>query len=680
MMGFSALFGPHNGATIWYVTALLVLLTTCVSYVAIPSREDRLLYWVSWTGSVVVLAALTLSAILLLRYPDSATQMTHFRWVALEPSISFWFSLHVNLTAVLLAWVIACIALFVQVYFVLYTPLALRQPRYYAFMHLFVAAMLGLLVVNNVFWLFLCWSITGVCSYFLIIQKPKAYLSAVASSQALLMSKTGNLGFIIGMGVLWAFFSTLDIDALQEIFIKSTLVNYPVVVLYLSICSMLFVWSAMSKSAQFPFQSWLLRAMIAPTPISAFLHAATLVAAGVILLARLSFLFTTLTYNAVFIVGLITACIASAGALYATKIKQMLAFSTVSQVGLMFMLVGIEHVTEALLYFVAHAFFKCVLFLSVGAMCFYHQPSAPHIPLQMAYIQGMRRRTPVAFYAALIGTCSMAGLPFFSGYVLKKHTLYALMSQSPFLVALCLGVFVLTSLYSARLAAHLCAPAPHRTRPTTQVAGQKARMWGINAVLVVNSLACFAWWYTFPSSESPWLMEQLSHVQFAGKSWGYGEAAYGMTTTLLMTVPLMTFGLGFLHYRRTLRHARVARNSTQGVARRGERLGLIRMLLDGQRLYVMGEQLLSKLLVVVTFIEQVSGRYIKGLLLGLGVMLMRLVHQIEHTFFVVGAARLGRQPILLGSYVHAMQNKSLTAHAQHVFIILLIGIVVALFL
>ena len=599
----------------------------------------------------------------LVYYPDTQQTLILLPWIVLEPSLYFVFSLSVNHTAVFIGLCVLLISCLVQVYFVQYMPKGLRRPHYYAFIALFTGAMLGLVIVNNLFWLFLFWSLTGTCSYFLISYRPKAHLSSIASAQALLMSKTGDIGFIFGICILWAFFSTLDIHVLQSLFQSSDIVTVPTVAMYLSIGSLLFVWSAMSKSAQFPFQSWLLRAMIAPTPISALLHSATLVAAGVLLMVRLSFLFTEITYNIVFIIGVATAITASIAALRTSQTKRLLAFSTLAQIGIMFLLIGLEYTLEALLYFIIHAFFKCLLFLSTGAMARYHNPEAPHRPSTLRAICGMRTRTPIAFYTALIGIGAMGGIPWLSGYIIKARTLSALITQSTPLLALGIGLFVLTSLYSARLMAYLLWG--HLTYPTERKPCPPMGL--INTVLIINALTALEWAYHLPYTTGTWIYKQLASAEFVSSNlWGYNQSTNILSTSPWMLIPLLSFGIGMGYYFYAL-HPR-----TKKIFFSRKQYHHINTLLEGQILYVLGEKVLSKGLPLVTFLEQLSGRYLKGFIISFTWSATQGCASIERIHVGQWIMRKMTQG---GKYIYLLQKHPLAVHIEQGLLILLIIII-----
>jgi NADH-quinone oxidoreductase subunit L len=297
-------------------------------------------------------------------------------------------------------------------------------PRYFAYMALFTAAMLGLVLAYNLIQAFVFWELVGLFSYLLIgfwFHRPAA---AAAAKKAFIITRIGDFGFLLAL--LWLFmnrgqflsaganpFEIPDINSLAVAgALSAGLVTWTALGLFAG---------AVGKSAQFPLNTWLPDAMEGPTPVSSLIHAATMVAAGVFLIARLYPLFaaTSAVLNTIALVGGITAVLAALLALVATDIKRVLAFSTVSQLGYMFLALGVGAPAIALFHLFNHAFFKSLLFLSAGSV--HHSVHT----FDMRYMGGLRRWMPVTYALTLIAGLSLAGIFPFSGFWSKDEVLLA---------------------------------------------------------------------------------------------------------------------------------------------------------------------------------------------------------------------------------------------------------------
>ena len=340
---------------------------------------------------------------------------------------------------------VALIAFLVQLYSIGY--LSEEPPaslgRYYAYQALFAFSMMGVVLAPNLLQLFICWELVGLCSYLLIgywYYKPEAARAAV---KAFWTTKAGDVGLAIGIVMLWRQAGTFDLTEMRVLVESGAL---PVA--GLSIITFCIYLGAMGKSAQFPLHVWLPDAMEGPTPVSALIHAATMVTAGVYLLLRLEWLFA-LTPDVLVIVawiGAFTALLAAVLACAQDDIKRVLAYSTVSQLGYMMTAIGAGFATAGFFHLLTHGIFKALLFLGAGAVI-----HAVHSN-DLQHMGGLARRMPQTTIVFLVGTLSLAGIPLFGGFLSKEEILGAVWTGGligPF--ALLMLVAFLTAFYMFRV-------------------------------------------------------------------------------------------------------------------------------------------------------------------------------------------------------------------------------------
>ena len=316
--------------------------------------------------------------------------------------------------------------------------------RYYAIHSLFVAAMLALVLADNLIFLYIAWELVGVGSYLLIGFWYERRSAAEAAKKAFITTRIGDVGLLIGIALLFRATGTFDISTLIHIAQSGGISD-----ITLTVSMLLIFLGAMGKSAQFPFHVWLPDAMEGPTPVSALIHAATMVAAGVYLVARLMPMFE-LAPGALLIVasvGLFTFVFAGTLALVVTDIKRVLAFSTVSHLGLMMLSLGAGAVGAALFHLVAHGAAKAMLFLGAGSVMHSMDDET-----DIRKMGGLRRRMPITAWTFAIGAASLAGIAPLSGFFSKDEVLlYTLERLHPaFIVVAMIGV-LLSALYMARV-------------------------------------------------------------------------------------------------------------------------------------------------------------------------------------------------------------------------------------
>lgn len=388
----------------------------------------------------------------------------HFEGLGKEIHLQagFW----VNKLSALMMLLVTGIATLVHLFSISYIRGEKYAYRYWALLGLFCFSMLGIVVSSNLLFIFMFWEGVGVCSYFLIGFWFEREAAAAAAQKAFVMNRIGDLGFISGILLLFAHFGTTDLISLQK-----SLYEYPDNGL-LFWASLLIFGGSIGKSAQFPLQTWLPDAMQGPTPVSSLIHAATMVAAGVYLIPRADFLFGMAvlpslhlkSLDIVALVGGITAISAAVAALTQHDLKRTLAYSTLSQLGLMMLGMGVGATDSAFFHLLTHAFFKCGLFLSAALIIhslhhLYHQQHLAYDAQDIRLMGGLKNHLKKTYLVFSVFIFSLSGLPFFSGFLSKEGifqgilTTYLAEGNRLHLILLCLAfaTSLLTAFYSFRL-------------------------------------------------------------------------------------------------------------------------------------------------------------------------------------------------------------------------------------
>src|SRR6266849_2009927 len=394
--------------------------------------------------------------------------------------------------------------------------------RYYTYQSLFAFSMMGLVLAPNFVQLFICWELVGLCSYLLIgywYTRPEAARAAV---KAFWITKAGDVGMLIGIVLLWGQTGTFDF---LDLHLLADAGAIPVG--GLGIITFCIYLGASGKSAQFPFHIWLPDAMEGPTPVSALIHAATMVTAGVYLLARTIWLFQ-LTPGVMEIIawnGAFTALLAAVLACVQTDIKRVLAYSTVSQLGYMMAAIGAGFASAGFLHLLTHGIFKALLFLGAGAVI--HAVDTNDI----FGMGGLWRRMPQTAIVFVIGTLSLAGIPLFAGFFSKEEILGAVLAGGfPLPFAMLLLCAFLTAFYMFRVVFVAFAGAPAESQgghhgADSHVHDAPASMalplW-ILAIMCVGVGALFAVWHPEAEFEAlGWLAPAAIGVAFAGLGLAY---------------------------------------------------------------------------------------------------------------------------------------------------------------
>jgi len=380
----------------------------------------------------------------------TAVTFNGFDWMSIKDTnganlldISFTFT--IDKLSGLMALFITGIASLIHLYSIGYMHDDATPWRFFAYLNLFTGMMLVLILGNSLPVMFLGWEGVGLCSYLLIGYWYKEMANCKASQKAFVANRVGDFFFILGIFILYPLTKdhSLTFSSLNEIMANSenqVTLNWATLCLFLGACG---------KSAQIPLYVWLPDAMAGPTPVSALIHAATMVTSGLYLLARMSPVFiqcpdilTIVTW-----VGALTALLAALIALTQTDIKKVLAYSTVSQLGYMFVAMGCGAFSVGIFHVFTHAFFKALLFLGSGAVIL-----ACHHNQDMRTMGGLRKTNKVIFYTMFIGCIAIAGVPFLSGFFSKEEILaYTLHSGNPLIYWILLATAILTAFYMFRM-------------------------------------------------------------------------------------------------------------------------------------------------------------------------------------------------------------------------------------
>lgn len=321
--------------------------------------------------------------------------------------------------------------------------------KFFAYLNLFIFSMLVLVLGSNYFLLYFGWEGVGVCSYLLIgyyySDEQKGLLNGLAGRKSFIMNRVGDLALMVAMFMLLIQFGTLDYQELAQIVTAEDFIN-PAWIMF-GITLLLFI-GATGKSAQIPLFTWLPDAMAGPTPVSALIHAATMVTAGVFLTVRSNFLFeyASATQDIMLYVGLATSIVAAFIAMRQNDIKKVLAYSTISQLGLMFVALGLGAYTAAIFHVTTHAFFKALLFLGSGSVI--HGMSGEQDIRKMG---GLKKFMPTTHWTFLVGTLAITGFPLLSGFFSKDEISgFAFQSGIPLYLLLMFSI-VLTAIYMFRM-------------------------------------------------------------------------------------------------------------------------------------------------------------------------------------------------------------------------------------
>ena len=428
--------------------ALIPLLPLFSALILLFSKLPKLGVAILAVGSVscVALISLYLNIIFWLQ-SDFVLTASLGTWINLA-QLTIKFGLYLDPLSLVMISIISGVGALIHLYSIGFMYQDNDFKRYFTYLNLFISAMLFLVLADNLLLLYLGWEGVGLCSYLLIGFWYQDRNNNLAANKAFLMTRIGDTAMAIGLFLLFTQLGTLDI---QEIQIKAhsvwSLTNDNNTMA--SLCCLLLLGGAVGKSAQLPLQNWLPDAMAGPTPVSALIHAATMVTAGIYLIARNSQLFQ-LAPDVLYLVALIgtfTLLLGASAAMVQTDLKRILAYSTISQLGYMFLALGVGAGASAVFHLMTHAFFKALLFLAAGALIY-----SLHHEHNIFKMGGLLKKLPVVAVSFAIGCAALASLPFTAGFVSKELILAQVVASghTGLWWAAILGAFI-TAFYSARL-------------------------------------------------------------------------------------------------------------------------------------------------------------------------------------------------------------------------------------
>jgi len=413
-------------------------------------RMSRKVAGIVGAGSIGIIAILTfiVGVAFLKSLPDIKSYSVNlWEWISagnLKVDITF----SLDALSLVFCFVITFVGFLIHLYSIEFMAKDEGFTRFFAYMNLFIGSMLVLVLADNILLMYLGWEGVGLCSYLLIGFWYKEPANGYAARKAFIITRVGDTAMIIGIFILFLNFGTVNISELMRLASANWVAGSSIAVL----TAALLLGGALGKSAQLPLQTWLPDAMAGPSPVSALIHAATMVTAGVYLIARTHVLFSLapVVQSAVAIIGALTLLIAGFSALAQHDLKRILAYSTISQIGYMFLALGVGAWSAAVFHFMIHAFFKALLFLGAGIVILVLDEE--HDIFKMG---GLRKKMPVVFYTFLIGSASLSALPLITaGFYSKDQILwYAWSSQTGSVLLWLAGIIgaFLTALYSFRM-------------------------------------------------------------------------------------------------------------------------------------------------------------------------------------------------------------------------------------
>ena len=391
-------------------------------------------------GSGMALATFVCTVMLFMNFDGNATVVKDMDWITVG-TLQINLSYQVDQLSLLMLLIITGVGSLIHIYSIGYMSHDEGFGKFFAFLNLFLFFMILLVTGSNFVVMFIGWEGVGLCSYLLIGFWNKNQNYGDAARKAFIMNRIGDLGFLLGIFLIINQFGSVEF---AQVFSKAATIDPKMIGL---ITFLLFI-GAMGKSAQIPLYTWLPDAMAGPTPVSALIHAATMVTAGIYMVIRANALYSLAPETLHFIawVGLLTALLAASIGLFQNDIKKVLAYSTVSQLGYMFMGLGVSAYSSSFFHVMTHAFFKALLFLGAGSVI--HAMSDEQDIRSMG---GLRKKLPITFITFFIATIAISGIPPFSGFFSKDEILAHLYEYSPLMWGLAVIGSAMTSFYMFRL-------------------------------------------------------------------------------------------------------------------------------------------------------------------------------------------------------------------------------------
>jgi NADH-quinone oxidoreductase subunit L len=398
-------------------------------------------------------------------WSGSQNHIGRFRWFGYQSAslnINFSVSILLDHISALMMLIVTFISFLVHIYSLEYMKGKRNYSRYYPYLGIFTSSMLGIVVSDNLLITFMCWEMVGFSSYLLIGFWYEKEAAMRAAKKAFLFNRIGDMGFLIGIFFFYTEFNSFELTPIKNFILQNH--YYLNTDIWITLAGLGIFAGCIGKSAQFPLHVWLPDAMEGPTPVSALIHAATMVTAGIFLLAKTFVFLNSDVLMVIAYIGAFTAFIGAVPAMFQNDIKKVLAYSTISQLGYMVMAMGLGAYDASLFHLATHAFFKAGLFLSAGAVihAMHHIKNDLFIKghykdfdsQDMRLMGGLRKKMRVVFYCYLICACSLVGLPFFSGFLSKEEILIAALHESSkyyFIIPiLAFATTLLTAFYMTR--------------------------------------------------------------------------------------------------------------------------------------------------------------------------------------------------------------------------------------
>ena len=421
----------------WLILFLPLLSAAVITLFTLRSKTVSCLISIG-----VVVAGFVMSAMFVNANGIHFSGETTINWLTIG-GLNVDFGLKLDALSMMMLFVVTGVGGLIHIYSYAYMDEDPGKARFFAFLSLFTFSMLGIVLANNFLMMFIAWELVGISSYLLIgfwFEKPSA---GDAAKKAFIVNRLGDFGFLFGILMVWGILGSLNFSALQN----SIIANPAALGVGATLAGLLVFCGAMGKSAQFPLHVWLPDAMEGPTPVSALIHAATMVAAGVYMLCRTLFLYNVDALHVIAYIGGFTSLLAALIAVQQNDIKRIIAYSTLSQLGYMVMAVGLNGPTAAMFHLTTHAFFKALLFLGAGSIIL-----AVHHEQDIWKMGNLRKKMPVTFWTFLVGSLALSGIPPFSGFYSKDSIFAQALEQKSYLL-LTVAIFVagLTAFYTFRL-------------------------------------------------------------------------------------------------------------------------------------------------------------------------------------------------------------------------------------
>ena len=521
---------------------LLLLLTPFVGFlfnVFFGKKAGKTISGAIGTLTVVVSFIASVYFFIQINQTKQPIQVSLFDWIQVS-NFKLDFGFLLDQLSILWLLFVTGIGSLIHLYSISYMHDDENMHKFFAYLNLFIFFMITLVIGSNLLIMFIGWEGVGLCSYLLIGFWYKNQSYNDAAKKAFIMNRIGDLGFLIGIFIVGGLFSTLDFIELKEAILGGTQNGN---IFWLGAATLCLFIGATGKSAQLPLYTWLPDAMAGPTPVSALIHAATMVTAGIFMITRMNFLFdlTPQILNIIAIIGAVTALVAASIGLVQNDIKKVLAYSTVSQLGLMFLAIGLGAYNIAVFHVITHAFFKACLFLGSGSVI-----HAMHGEQDMRNMGSLKKFMPITFATMLIATLAISGIPPFSGFFSKDEILMTAFHNNIPLWILASVASIMTAFYMFRLMYLTFFKSFRGTEEQEHHLHESPSLITI-PLIVLGILSLVGGLISLPGNS--WLNHYLEPI-FSNSS--HAEHAFGNTEYILMAIAvaggLIGIGLAYAKY------------------------------------------------------------------------------------------------------------------------------------